>query len=517
MIAQYMQSDAWSTSQPPDRAFRARGHPSHLVTASLMMIRPFQALNTASGLLLALMLFGSVPPLSAAGPIRLHPDNPHYFVFRDKPAVLITSGEHYGAVLNADFDYVRYLDELARNKLNLTRIFSGTYWEEPRTFGFGIKDNTLAPARGRLLCPWARSSSSGAADGGNKFDLNRYDSAYFRRLKDVLAEAGKRGIVAELVLFGVHYDDNLWNVSPMKASNNVNGVGDIRRDQVYTLNNGGLLKVQEALVQKIVQELRDVDNVYYEIVNEPYSTGVGVTAEWQDRIASTIVDAEGASQPAHMIAQNIANGAARIENPNQHVSIFNFHYARPPDSVVWNYALNKAIGDDETGFDGIAETPYRTEAWDFLIAGGAVFSNLDYSFTVGKEDGSAGIDAPGGGGVMLRAQLRVLKDFLEGFDLVRMHPEPRALAAYAIQGGNLPGGATRVLADPGKAYAIYIRGGTRADLTLDLPAAAFRAEWINTKTGNVDRSEEFRHTGGRRSLYSPPYVDDIALRVRLVQ
>ena len=67
MIAQYMQSDAWSTSQPPDRAFRARGHPSHLVTASLMMIRLFQALNTASGLLLALMLFGSVPPLSAAG------------------------------------------------------------------------------------------------------------------------------------------------------------------------------------------------------------------------------------------------------------------------------------------------------------------------------------------------------------------------------------------------------------------------------------------------------------------
>ena len=146
-----------------------------------------------------------------------------------------------------------------------------------------------------------------------------------------------------------------------------------------------------------------------------------------------------------------------------------------------------------------------------------MYSNLDYSFTVGKEDGSAGIDAPGGGGVMLRAQLRVLKDFLEGFDLVRMHPEPRALAAYAIQGGNLPGGATRVLADPGKAYAIYVRGGTRADLTLDLPAAAFRAEWINTKTGNVDRSEEFRHTGGRRSLYSPPYVDDIALRVRLVQ
>ncbi len=42
----------------------------------------------------------------AAGPIALHPENPHYFLFRGKPAVLVTSGEHYGAVLNLDFDFV---------------------------------------------------------------------------------------------------------------------------------------------------------------------------------------------------------------------------------------------------------------------------------------------------------------------------------------------------------------------------------------------------------------------------
>jgi hypothetical protein len=27
-------------------------------------------------------------------PIALHPDNPHYFLFRGKPTVLITSAEH---------------------------------------------------------------------------------------------------------------------------------------------------------------------------------------------------------------------------------------------------------------------------------------------------------------------------------------------------------------------------------------------------------------------------------------
>lgn len=30
-------------------------------------------------------------------PIALHPDNPRYFLWRDKPTILVTSGEHYGA------------------------------------------------------------------------------------------------------------------------------------------------------------------------------------------------------------------------------------------------------------------------------------------------------------------------------------------------------------------------------------------------------------------------------------
>jgi len=36
---------------------------------------------------------------AAGKPLTLHPTNPHYFFFRGKPTVAITSGEHYGAVL----------------------------------------------------------------------------------------------------------------------------------------------------------------------------------------------------------------------------------------------------------------------------------------------------------------------------------------------------------------------------------------------------------------------------------
>jgi len=46
-------------------------------------------------------------------PTSFHPENPHYFLFREKLTILVGSTEHYGAVLNLDFDYVTYLDELA--------------------------------------------------------------------------------------------------------------------------------------------------------------------------------------------------------------------------------------------------------------------------------------------------------------------------------------------------------------------------------------------------------------------
>jgi hypothetical protein len=464
-----------------------------------------------------LFLFAVLPALCAAEPrqpLALHPDNPHYFLFRGKPAILVTSGEHYGAVLNRDFDYIRYLDELKAHGFNLTRTFSGTYFEVPGSFG--IVDNTLAPTRGRYLGPWARSDEAGAGDGGNRFDLTKFDADYFTRLEDFVTQAGKRGIVVELVLFCTIYDDKLWHVSPFRAGNNVNGIGKVERTKVFALAEDGLTKVQEALTRRLVAAMRDHDNVYFEVCNEPYFAGV--TREWQDRIIATIVDVEKGLAMRHLIAQNIANGSAKIDKPNPAVSIFNFHYATPPTTVGLNWALNRPIGDDETGFRGTADEVYRTEAWEFLIAGGAAFSNLDYSFSCKHPDGTAKVTtSPGGGGPELRKQLSILKTFLEGFDFVKMKPAGDVVRRQRIQprpqdGKGRPPSVT-VLAEAGKQYAIYIREGLRAELTLELPEGDYRGEWFNPRTGKVEKTEETHHPGGERVLTSPSYTEDIALRI----
>jgi hypothetical protein len=449
-------------------------------------------------------------------PITLHPENPHYFLFRGKPAILIGSTEHYGAVLNADFDYVRYLDEAKASGLNLTRTFSGMYREVPGSFA--IVENTLGPDAKHYVCPWARTSTPGAADGGNKFDLKQWNKDYFTRLKDFVGQAGKRGIVVEFTLFCTIYDDKLWAVNPMNPANNVNDIGQVTRLQVYNLQDKGLTALQDSYVRKMAAELKGFDNVYFEICNEPYFGGV--SKEWTDHVVQTIVEAESSLPSKHLIAENVANGSTRIEKPNPHVSIFNYHYSIPPESVALNYGLKKVIGDDETGFRGQKDHPYRTEGWDFFLAGGAVYDNLDYSFSVSHPDGTAAVTtSPGGGGRALRKQLRILKEFMEGFDYLEMKPDNSVIRGGTIiaplSGYPPEAKATvRALVSPGKAYAIYVNGGKSAELVLELPQGEYEAEWVNTKTGEVAQNEKLNHTGGTKSLMSPGYDEDIALRVK---
>ncbi len=454
----------------------------------------------------------------AAAPLALHPDNPHYFLWRGQPTVLITSGEHYGAVLNRDFDFRRYLDTLAQDGLNLTRTFSGAYCEPPAAFN--IARNTLAPGPGRLLCPWARSDQPGYANGGNKFDLGRWDDAYFKRLHEFAGYAAQRGVVIELNLFCPMYEDSMWRLSPMNAANNVNGLGAIARTNVYTLDrNGGLLAAQEALVRKLVTELKDYDNLYYEICNEPYFGGV--TLAWQHRIADVIVETEQPFGRRHLISQNIANDKAKVENPHPGVSIFNFHYAYPPDTVAMNFGLNQVIGDNETGFRGTNDLPYRVEAWSFLLAGGGLFNNLDYSFVAGHEDGTFAYPAnqPGGGNPGFRRQMKILGEFVRSFDFVRLRPDRSVLL-----GGVPAGHRAYALAEPGKAWAIYLARDTRdknapggpqtATLNVALPAGSYGVEWVNPRTGAVDKRAELKTAGGPTPLASPTFEEDIALRVR---
>ena len=468
----------------------------------------------------------------AGDALALHPENPRYFIYRGQPTVLIGSGEHYGAVLNPDFDYRTYLETLAADGLNVTRLFVGSYVERPGDFG--IARNTLAPAPGRALVPWGRSPETGFALGGHKFDLDRWDPAYFDRLHAFVAAARDAGVIVEVTLFSSHYGGG-WEQSPLHVSNNVNGVGDVSREKANTLDNGGLRGRQESLVRRIVSELKDADNVYFEVQNEPWADrpvavdvlhpyiepgemkGEGqfwqnrvdladaASLEWQEWIASVITDQEDEQGSRHLIAQNYANFRYPLKGVDSAISIVNFHYAWP-EAALLNQALDRALGFDESGFAGREDATYRRQAWEFLLSGGSVFSHLDYSFAVGSEDGTASYPAPGGGSPALRRQLGVLGAFLRGFDLPSLAPRPDLVLAA-------PGAYVRCLAEPAVSYALYVAGDGDTALELELPEGRYRAEWVDVLTGETVSSTTLDHEGGRARMPSPAYDTDIALRI----
>ena len=450
-----------------------------------------------AGLIASLLISNSILTIGAA-PVSLHPENSHYFLYQGKPTILITSGEHYGAVLNLDFDYVRYLDELKAKGLNNTRTFTGAYVEPQGAFN--IAKNTLAPSANRFIAPWPRSATPGYANGGNRFDLTRWDPAYFQRLKDFVGQARKRGVIVELNLFCPFYEDSQWNLSPQNATNNVNDIGNVSRTNVYTLDkHGGLLAVHEAMVRKIVAELKSFDNVYFEICNEPYFGGV--TMEWQHHIVDVIVEAEKSLKTKHLISMNIANGSAKIPNPHSAVSIFNFHYATPPAAVALNYNLNMVLGDNETGFRGTNDMPYRVEAWDFIMAGGGLFNHLDYSFTADHEDGTFVYPStqPGGGNPAFRAQLKTLKDFIHSFEFIKMKPD----GSFIKRG--IPLGTTALgLTEAGKAYAVYIA-------PTPIPKDQFSVRWTGKVEPRFSESytfHTFSNDGARLTVNSKPIIDN---------
>lgn len=437
--------------------------------------------------------------------MQLYTPNPHYVELRGKPALLVGSGEHYGALINLEFDYQPYLETLARSGLNLLRIFSGAYRENPGEFS--IKENVLAPNPKQFISPWMET-------GSGQYDLSQFNPDYFARLHNFMQAASERGIVVELSLFCFWYNTDLWEASPMHPANNIQGVGPTDREQVYTLSSSDLLPYQEALVSKLVTELNGYDNLYFEICNEPYSRHDHTAyLDWQHHLVEQIAQAEKDLPNQHLIAINYQNRTHRITNLHPAVSVCNFHYALA-DAVKENYHLGRLIADDETGFLGQISDPYRREAWLFMLAGGGAFSHLDYSFTLEHPDGSAQIEGstPGYGGEDLRQQLGFMKRFLESVEVWKMIPYNEMLA------WNAGLAQAQVMCIPNEIYIAYFSNNWPGNVQpLALPGGNYQLEWINPVSGNVFSTQDFEHSGGYRHVWFPSHAGDLLMKLRKVR
>lgn len=456
----------------------------------------------------------------AAEPIRAHPQNPYIFEFRGKPTVLRTFGESYSSVINSSRAYIPYLDVLKRDGMNLTRVwclgFPPDYYTNPSTF----------------LQPWPRSTSSGnALDGAGKWDFSAWNESFFTRLKAFAQAASDRGIVVEFTLFSVFYEDAVWRAGPFHPSNNVQGYGPNNWNDSLRLVNANLVAAQKAAVRRIVRELNGFDNVYFEIMNEPFWNEPG-TKDTQDvafenEMLAVIRDEESTLPNRHLVAHNFPQQVASMSTG---FDIINEHYpaAAPSTTIAGaeallqnHYSRGKILGLDETATTTALQV--RLEAWMFLIGGGAVYNGLDAEHEIYTTADASGNSTLGNS---MRQAVRNIGTYMDLLDLVTLRRNSSWVAA-----GKPTGSTLQASASPGEQYVAYLHHGKsgqesfqlvynpidntnhNVSLTVTLPAGTWRAVWTRPSDLVDIKIQDLNHGGGNVTLAPVTYQADVALRI----
>jgi hypothetical protein len=427
-------------------------------------------------------LFAASQMSPAKGPLRIHPDNPRYFTDGTKmpdgslKAVYLTGAHTWNNLVDRGrsnppekFDYQAYLNFLTNYYHNFIRL-----WASDSTAldfsGNGKDFFHYAPL------PWARTGPGNALDGKPRFDLTKFDPAYFDRLRARVAAAGERGIYVSVMLFegwGLFHgsrrqggDDSwAWRHHPFNPTNNINGAkvegSGALSGRVHTLRNPEVNKLQAAYIRKVVDTVNDLDNVLYEVINE------GGEKEWNWWVIQTIHDHQRTKLKQHPVG-NTGHGAERVASM----------LASPAQWISPGYA------------DGFAEDP---PAWN-----GKKVSLLDTDHIWGQ-----------GGNAQW-----VWKAFLRGHNPIFMDPydksvrwDPiRATMGYTrrlAQEINLAVMAPHnelastlyCLARPGGQYLVYQPAGGK-EFSVELKPGAYRFEWFRAAqaAADVDGRIEVRGT-----------------------
>ena len=144
-----------------------------------------------------------------------------------------------------------------------------------------------------------------------------------------------------------------------------------------------------------------------------------------------------------------------------------------------------------------ASGSFPTTHWSAILAAG----HEDGTFVYPEK-------TPGGGNAGFRRQMKVLTDFINGFDFVRMKPD-----VSIVKSADPAKRRVQALVEPGRQYAIYLKGSPLGPLVLELPAGRYDVEWIDVISGRLEERLRLEHRGGDATLRVPAGYQEIALRV----
>ncbi len=287
------------------------------------------------------------------GPLRKNSANPRYFTDNTGKAIFL-AGFHTWAVMQdmwleneprRSMDYDGFLQMMEDNGHNFLRFWQ---WDQTASAAWSKARTIFAPQ------PYERTGPGEAADRQPKFDLTRWNEAYFKRLRERIRAAGRKGIYASVMLFeawcikwATSAENDPWLYHPMRRQNNVNGISDDpviangRALNFYSLKCPQLLHWQKELVKKIIDAVNGLDNVLYEICNEiPYTRDA---MEWQDYMCDFIHDYEGSKPVQHPVGITAEGG----DQDNGELFATHADWISPSNGRLYEYRYNPPVANGE--------------------------------------------------------------------------------------------------------------------------------------------------------------------------
>ena len=253
-------------------------------------------------------------PTSIAGPLR-RSKNPNYFEDAGG-SPLILCGSHSwntlqdwgtnGAVRTLDFDaFVSFLNAHGHN---MTLLWCT---ELPKFHGLPTTeksppDFTVSPF------PWMRTGPGLATDGGLKFDLTKFDHAYFDRLRARVQALNDAGIYVGVYLFSGEFLLRFrcpTDGYAFTGANNINGVDDGYREKspetavnsVTMTAPNAITEFQDAYVKKVIDTLNDSPNVLWIVSQEAPAKSTW----WNDHLIALVRSYERGKNHQHPIGYGV--------------------------------------------------------------------------------------------------------------------------------------------------------------------------------------------------------------------
>lgn len=428
-------------------------------------------------------------------PLRVHPDNPRYFTNGSGRAIWLT-GSHTWATFQErgvagetpDFDYDAWLDFMARNGHNFLRLWR---WEHAQWMQF-VPAETLIRYEPMA---YERTGPGTALDGKPKLDLSKFNQTYFDRLRDRLVKAQKRGIYVSVMMFqgfsveqkGTRGVDpkkgNAWMGHPFNKANNINGVdgdanGDNEGDETHTLKSPAITRLQEAYVRKVIDTLKDLDNVLWEISNESHTGSIN----WHKHMIRFIKDCEANKPAQHPVGMT----SSPISNPPLFASGAEWI---SPNTKAYLNDPPPATGEKVIIVDTDHIAPWDSHpdwVWKNLLRGNH-FILMDHyrDFRIGSPAEPDAKHNP------TRRTMGLARKVAARVDLAKMTPQGElASTGYC-------------LADRGSEYLVFRPAGEKAGIRVKLEAGAYSVSWFDTRTGRWTTRDDVKTDGGDVRLSSP--------------